>query len=727
MHNERNRIQNERYSKSAELQKRIRYATNFYTVLGMMLVLVALVILGATIVTATTNAKAWESLNANMQRDNKISTPLRGNIYSDEDNPLAISVPRYDIRIDFKAGGFKDSLFLSNVDSLSHQLARVFHDRNASDYKHWLMKGYNQKSRSWRVVAREISHLEYLEVQKMAYLNIPNRNASGMVASSILRRVMPYGSLAQRTIGNLKRDADPDGITHGSSGLEMAFDSVLVGKPGLDRMIFIPPQWIRDPITLPINGMNIYTTLNVDIQDIAERSLRETLSSVNADWGCAVVMEVKTGAIKAIANLDHVGNGRYQEWTNHALADLLEPGSTFKAISMLTALNAGFVDPNDTIDVGNGLYHFARGLTIRDHNAHKGGYGRISAAQSIWYSSNVGVAKVILKGFGGQDQKFLDALNRMNVFDQIKLEIPGTTKPNIKQDVSKWSNSTMPWVSFGYEVQMPPIYTLRFYNAVANGGKMMEPYLVRSVASGKKIFYKNGPKVINNGIASKRAIEQLKEMLRGVVTDGTGKAMDSPHVQIAGKTGTAQLMGGGAYGSGGHNVTFCGYFPAEKPLYSCIVVVSRPKGVYPSGAIPGKVLRDIAEQTVAHINEVHIKDVQPDSLATFDMVIASGMNSSVRKAIELTHVKRKNSRSSDSQPWLVYQNVNDSVVALSPYTPSSEIMPNMKDMSAMDAVFMGEQLGLKVVLSGRGALVQHQSIPVGQKIQKGRTLLLTLR
>lgn len=720
-----NKIQNERRSKSAELQKRIKHAANFYTVIGMFLVLVAFVILGATFITATTNAKAWKDLNANMQRDNKVSTPLRGNIYSDEDNLLAISVPRYNIRIDFKAGGFKDSLFISSVDSLSHHLARLFHDRDAKRYRDWLMKGYKQKSRSWKIISREISHLEYLEVKRMPYLSLPNRNASGLTVSKVLRRVMPYGSLAQRTIGNLKKDPDPDGMTHGSSGLEMAFDSVLVGKPGLDRMIFIPPQWIRDPIRQPINGMNIYTTLNVDIQDIAERSLRETLMNVNADWGCAVVMEVKTGAIKAIANLDHIGDGKYAEWTNHALADLLEPGSTFKSISMLTALDAGYIDPNDTIDVGNGLYTYARGLTIRDHNAHKGGYGRISVAQTIWYSSNVGVAKVILRGFEGHDQKFLDALNKMNVFDQIHLEIPGTTKPNIKQDVSKWSRSTMPWVSFGYEVQMPPIYTLRFYNAVANGGKMMEPYLVRSVSSEKKTFYENGPKVINKKIASSRALDQLKEMLRGVVTDGTGKEMDSPYVKIAGKTGTAQLMGGGAYGSGGHNVTFCGYFPADKPLYSCIVVVSRPKGVYPSGSIPGRVLRDIAEQTVAHTNEISIDQVEPDSLAVFDMAIASGMSESVKKATEM--VRLKHQKISRDEPWVTYQHVNDSVTALKSLAPEKDVMPSMKEMSVMDAVFLGEQLGLKVILHGKGGYVHHQSIPEGHKIKRGNTLLLSLK
>lgn len=713
-----------RYSRSEKLQKRIRHAANAYTLIGLLLVLAALSILVATIITATTNAKAWESLNANMQRENKVSLPLRGNIYSDEDTPLAISVPRYDIRIDFQAGGFNDSLFLASVDSLSHQLARLFHDRNASGYKAWLMKGHKLRSRSWLVVSREISHLEYQELQKMAYLNIPNRNVSGMTPRSVLRRIMPYGSLARRTIGNLERDPDASGIAHGSSGLEMAFDSVLIGRPGLDRLIFIPPQWIRDPITPPVDGMDIYTTLNVDIQDIAERSLRDALTEVNADWGCAVVMEVATGAIKAIANLDHIGDGLYGERTNHALADLLEPGSTFKAISMLTVLDAGGISPGDTIDVGNGLYHYARGLTIRDHNAHRGGYGRISAAQTIWYSSNVGVAKAVLKTFGGQEQKFLDALNGMNVFDQIKLEIPGTTKPNIKQDVSKWTGSTMPWVSFGYEVQMPPIYTLRFYNAVANGGKMMEPYLVRSVRGEGKPFYENGPKVINKSIASGRALSQLQEMLRGVVTDGTGTAMDSPYVKIAGKTGTAQLMGGGAYGSGGHNVTFCGYFPAEKPLYSCIVVVSRPKGVYPSGAIPGRVLMEIAEQTVAHTREIPLEEMTPDSLATFDMPMASGMQGSVHKAGQITG--KKAGKKGQDEPWLIYKALNDSVSVLEPFTPTADVMPDMRSMATMDAVFMGQQMGLKVELAGRGARVVRQSIPAGRKIQKGTTLLLTL-
>lgn len=711
----------------AERDRRVKDSYTKYFILGLFLSLLCILIFGKTAWTATVDAAAWKSLNANMRKGNQPTLPRRGNIFSDENTPLAISVPRYETRIDFKAGGFDPEYFKANVDSLAYHLSGYFKDKSASGYKAHLMRGYERGSRSWRVVDREVSHTELVAMQRMPYLSQGNKNKTGFTTTRFVRRVMPYGSLAQRTIGSLKRDADSLGITHGNSGLELAFDSVLCGEPGLDRFIFVPKRWVPDPIKLPKNGMDVYTTINVDIQDITERALRETLTEVNADWGCAVVMEVKTGAIRAMANLDRLGEGRYGERTNHALADLLEPGSTFKGVTMLASLDRGGVQPNDTVDVGNGLYRVGRGLTIVDHNAHRGGYGRISYAEAIEKSSNIGVALAVKKTFGEEskanNRAFFDALNGMNIFDQIDLEIPGTTKPYINKNPEEWRPGAMPWISFGYQVQMPPIYTLRFYNAVANDGVMMEPYLVTSVRNEESVYYENGPKVKNKQIARKEAVHDLQAMLRGVVTNGTGKAMDSPFVQIAGKTGTTQISGVGGYAGYGHNVTFCGYFPAERPLYSCIVVVSRPRGVYPAGSIPGKVLREVAEQSVATMNSVPLSTLEPDSTAVFSQHMGGGVLSSVKRASHLTSCDLTGIVGDGD--WVCYS-PNDTVDMMRLKDPIVSRMPYLVGMACSDAVFLAEMLGLKVSIVGKGAYVRRQSIPSERKISEGNRVTLTL-
>ena len=712
-----------------EREERVRTSYMRYFLIGLVLSVLSVAVFLKTTWTATVDAAAWKGLNAHMHKGNQPSLPRRGNIYSDENTLLAISVPRYETRIDFRAAGFDADLFAHNVDSLAYRLSGYFKDKSAAAYRAHLMRGYERKSRSWRVVDKEVSHMELLAMQQMPYLSVGNKNKTGFTTTRYIRRVMPYGNLAQRTIGSLKRDADSLGITHGSSGLELAFDKVLCGEPGLDRFIFVPKRWVPDPIRLPKNGMDVYTTLNVDIQDITERALRKALTEVDADWGCAVVMEVKTGAIRAMANLDRVGEGSYVERTNHALADQLEPGSTFKGITMLASLDQGRIHPGDTVDVGNGLYRVGRGLVIKDHNAHKGGYGRISYAQAIEFSSNIGAAMAVRNTFGNESPKnnraFFDALNKMNIFDQIDLEIPGTTKPHINTNPEGWRPGAMTWISFGYQVQMPPIYTLRFYNAVANGGRMMEPYLVTSVHNDDEVAYENGPKVKNKQIACDRAIKELREMLRGVVTNGTGKAMNSPFVQIAGKTGTAKISGAGGYDAGyGHNVTFCGYFPADDPLYSCIVVVSRPRGVYPSGSIPGKVLREVAEQTVATTNTLHLSDYTPDSTAVFDQHVAGGVARSVRQGVHLT--KTTLPEVVGNGDWACYS-PNDTIAIMRMKDPVVNRMPYLVGMAASDAVFLAEMQGLKVNLVGKGGCVHSQSIPPDRKISEGNRVTLILR
>ena len=711
-----------------QVRSRAKKAYILYLIIGLFVTLLAVLILVRTIWTATVDAADWRALNANIKHENVTSQPVRGNIFSDTGSPLAVSVPRYKTRIDFRAGGFDKAFFMEKVDSLSSALSSYFGDKSASAYRSHLLRGLEKGSRSWNVISREVTHTELRAMQEMPYLKLKNKNKTGFTTERFIRRVMPYGSLARRTIGSLKSDPDSVGITHGNSGLELAFDKVLTGKQGLDRFIFVPRTWVRDPIILPENGMNVYTTINVDIQDITERALREELTRVNADWGTAVVMEVKTGAIKAIANLDRLSNGSYGERTNHALADLLEPGSTFKSISLLAALETGKIQPGDTVDVGNGLYHYGRGLTIVDHNAHKGGYGKITVTQVLANSSNVGTALEVMRAFGkpgpSNNRAFFDALNRMNVFDPIKLEIPGTARPYINRHPEEWQNGAMPWISFGYQVQMPPIYTLRFYNAVANGGKMMEPYLVTKVSNGEEVYYENGPKVVNDKIASDDALEKIQGMIRSVVTDGTGKAMNSPFVLIAGKTGTAQILGPGGYQGNGHNVTFCGYFPSDNPIYSCIVVVSHPRGVYPSGSIPGAVLRAVAEQSVATSDEVLLTQIKPDSLATFDQRIGGGLLTNVQKAERLAGLKVRDIKGDGD--WVTYAR-RDTVSEMRLTDPATTRMPNLVGMTVSDAVFLSEMLGLKVTVAGKGSCVARQTIPPDRTVKEGNSVTLVLK
>ena len=717
-----------RRQETEEIRQRAKKAYILYLIIGLFVTLLAVLIFVRTVWTATVDASDWRALNANIKHENVTSQPVRGNIFSDSGSPLAVSVPRYKTRIDFRAGGFDREFFMEKVDSLSAALSAYFGDKSASAYRSHLIRGLEKGSRSWNVISREVTHTELRAMQEMPYLKLKNKNKTGFTTERFIRRVMPYGSLARRTIGSLKSDPDSVGITHGNSGLELAFDEVLCGKQGLDRFIFVPRMWVRDPVILPENGMNVYTTINVDIQDITERALREELMRVNADWGTAVVMEVKTGAIKAIANLDRLGEGRYGERTNHALADLLEPGSTFKSISLLAALETGKIQPGDTVDVGNGLYHYGRGLTIVDHNAHKGGYGKITVTQVLANSSNVGTALEVMRAFGkpgpSNNRAFFDALNRMNVFDPIKLEIPGTARPYINRHPEEWQNGAMPWISFGYQVQMPPIYTLRFYNAVANGGKMMEPYLVTEVSNDEEVFYENGPKVVNEQIASDEALRKIQGMIRSVVTHGTGKAMDSPFVLIAGKTGTAQILGPGGYEGNGHNVTFCGYFPSDNPIYSCIVVVSHPRGVYPSGSIPGAVLRAVAEQSVATSDEVLLEQLKPDSLATFDQKEGGGLLANVEKARRLAGLKDREIKGEGD--WVTYVR-RDSVTEMRLVDPATTRMPDLVGMTVSDAVFLSEMLGLNVTVAGKGSYVARQTIPPQRTVKEGNQVTLVLK
>lgn len=710
-------------------ERRINRGWTAYFLIGVFFTILGIVALFRFIGTATVDADKWKNIAKHQFPGPRPSSPVRGNIYSEDGTPLAISVPRYDARIDFRAGGFtaergkSDSIFLADVDSFAICLSQVLGERSVAAYKKTLMNGYNQKNRATRLINREITHLELDAIKQSRYLRGRGANTTGFYTVQYIRRIRPYGNLASRTVGGLMTDPDSLGITHGNSGLELRFDSLLCGRPGLDRLVRVPPRFERVPIIPAVDGMDVYTTIDVAIQDIVEQALKKEVMGSDARWGTAIVMEVKTGAIRALSNLDRGTGGYYHESTNHALADLIEPGSTFKVISMAAALESGRISPEDTVDVGNGIYHYARGLVIRDWDALRGKSSKLTRYEVIYNSSNVGTALSVLQAYGqGRKQEYLDQLNKMNVFDQIDFEIPGTAKPNFKQDISRWSNSTMPWSSYGYEVQMPPIYTLRFYNAIANDGVMMEPYIVSEVSPAHgKAAYKRKPQVVNKKILSDETLRIVKKMLRGVVLEGTGKSLNSPYIAIAGKTGTAKIWENGGYGARA-NVTFCAYFPADDPKYTCIVTVGRPN--VNSSGIPGRVVKEIAEKIVAKDERVPLKEIEPDSTATFGLRVAAGKRQEIRQALKITGASA--SVMDKKSEWLKSEG-GDSPSVLVSTLPQSGVMPDLVGMSAMDAVYITEWLGLKVVLQGKGAVVSSQSQRPDSRITRGQEITLILR
>lgn len=426
--------------------------------------------------------------------------------------------------------------------------------------------------------------------------------------------------------------------------------------------------------------------------------------------------------------MGRIREGAYAETKNHAVADEIEPGSTFKVASMMVALEDGVCQPSDTVDVGKGIYMY-KGARMTDHNMNKGGYGRISAEQAIWYSSNIGVAKIILKGYEKNPTKYVEGLYKLGLTIPLNLEIPGAGRAKIRMPNDTtlyWSKTTLPWMSFGYETQIPPIYTLTFFNAIANGGKMVRPMFTKEIMHNGKTVQSFSTEVLKSSICSDNTLAIIKDMLLGVVEQGTGKAVHSDIIRIAGKTGTAQIASGGVYRTSGHQVAFCGYFPADEPKYSCIVVIRRPRIGYPSGGtMSGGVVKAIAEKVYASHMSFDVRDMERDSLA---VMLPAAKNGNL-DALENVLGKLDVSANTDSleTKWVTSKREEgDEELHLRDLTIREGLVPNVIGMGAKDAVYLLESAGLRVVLDGMGR-VSSQSMGPGTRIAKGQSIRLTLK
>lgn len=609
---------------------------------------------------------------------NHIVKPRRGNIYSEGGSLLATSVTKYNVSIDPSV--ISDKVFDENIDGLSDSIYRVFGAKTKYYYAD-LIANAKKKGKRYLRLKKNLSFDDYRRLKNFPILN-KGRFKGGLIVEEVMVREHPFGKVAERTIGYEK--------DFGSVGLEGAYSKYLSGSNG--RVLSVKLQkglWkpLSDSNEIePEDGADIYSTIDVHIQDVAHYALLRQLEKYDADHGTVVVMEVKTGKIKGIVNLGRTDNGKYFEKVNYAVYESAEPGSTFKLPALIAALEDGVVDTSKVIDTGRGSYKIYN-KTIKD--AHRGGFGKISIKRVFEESSNIGMAKIINTNYKNNPKKFLRRLYTMRLDKKTGVNIKGEGEPIIPNpSIDGWSGLSLAWMAHGYGVHMTPLQILTFYNAIANDGVEVKPYFVSRVKDDKGEIYSVSTKILNPRICSEENVKIAQDLLKGVVENGTGQALKMESLKIAGKTGTTQLN----YWEGKDNVSysssFVGYFPAGKPKYSMIVVVNKPDKLmgYYGSQVAAPIFKEIAVKIYRGGPELKHSHV-------------SLTDKSLLRQIEVQKTTRKTRKG---------------------------LMPNVKGMPAMDALSVLENIGLKVRLYGYGK-VKEQSIKSGERVKYNDYVNLMLK
>ncbi|MEI6555101.1 MAG: penicillin-binding protein [Paludibacter sp.] len=671
----------------------------------------------------------WMTLAAKSVKSNISVKPNRGNIYACDGRLMASSIPTYYVYMDLRVPALHEndgSLFKSNIDSLSIYLSSFFRDKTPTDYKKLLTSAYQSGVGEFQLSQKKISYSQLKQLKTLPLFRL-GRNKSGLITKDFFRRVRPFGSLAQRTVGDIFADETKGG----KNGIELSFNTSLKGTPGVSVRQKVANNYMETIQVEPIDGMDVNTTIDIDIQDIAEKALVDGVKQFDAAVGYAILMEVHSGEVKAIVNMQKNKDGSYTENRNGAVSDMTEPGSTFKVASVMAALDEGKVKMSDTIETYNG--HFMYGnRTMTDHNANRGGFHRISLAQAIYGSSNIGVSRAIVKAYGHNPAAFVDKLYAMKLNEPLKLEIPGTANPFIRHPNDKsheWSVTTLPWMSVGYETQIPPIYTLTFYNAIANNGKMIRPFFVKSISKNGQIAKEFTAEVINPAICKPTTLNEMRAALLGVVEDkmGTGKPVFSKYVRIAGKSGTAQMWDKSG-NTGKHQVAFCGFFPYENPMYSCVVIMREPGIGHASGGhMSGLVFKNIAERVMALNSNRKPSKVETDSIVPKEILpLLPQSKIGYFKAIQTVATEMNLPLTvNNSTDWVKTSTKNQRIEVQSVHI-SNRIIPDLCGMGAKDAVYILENMGLNVQVQGRGK-VYSQNIKPGTQAKKGTSVLINLQ
>ena len=674
-----------------------------YSFIILVMVLVGLAIVFKAGIIMFAERQYWKDVADRFVKENVTVRPNRGNIISSDGQLMASSLPEYKIYMDFKAGGeLKDSLLMLYLDSICDGLHQIFPDKSKAEFKAHIKKGRAKGSRHYLLYPKRISYIQYKEALRLPVFDM-GKYRGGFHEEAFNQRKKPFGSLAMRTLGDMYSD-----VTLGAkNGLELQYDSILKGREGITHRQKVRNQYLNIVDIPPVDGCDIITTIDVGMQDIAEKALIDQLKEINASVGVAILMEVKTGEVKAIVNMTKGSDGVYREVKNNAVSDMMEPGSTFKTASIMVALEDGYITPDQLVDTKNGVY-MMHGSPMKDHNWHRGGYGVIDITKVLMVSSNIGVSRVIDENYHNQPEKYVEGLYKLGIATPLNLDIPGAAKkPNIRKPTKQnWSKTALAWMSIGYETQVPPMNTLAFYNAIANNGVMVKPKFVKSIVKDGQVIEEIPTEVLNPAIASPKTIEQIQTILEKVVSEGLGKRAGSKQFKVSGKTGTAQV----SQGKGGYKterkylVSFCGYFPSDAPKYSCIVAIQKPGLPASGGQMAGSVFSEIAERVFAKHLAQDLKEAK-DSTAILTPDVKKGNLADANYILDKIEAKPINLGEEKKQ--------------------DPKRVPNVVGMGAKDAVYLLESAGLKVQLSGIGK-VKSQSIPAGNTLQKGKTIQLRL-
>ena len=692
-------------------------ATRRYAVIFAGMLMAGIYILGKALYTMLPpESDYWKAVGQNTRQGTIPAS--RGSILSCDRQVLSGTMPKYVLCLDFdvhdpdssieaKTRAFRDSAFRVDLDSIADGLARIFPDYTSQWFRQHLLKGKKIGRFSYPVCPKKATYVQYKACKELPFFR-ESMYRSGFHADEILSRLKPYDELAGRTIGELYTDSG----SRPKCGLELSFDSILRGKPGSKHTVVVRNRRVSVVDSPAENGHDLLTTIDINIQDFADRALRNKLreEGVQGEVGVAIVMEVKTGDVKAIVNLTRGNDGKYYEMKNNAVSDLWEPGSTFKTASIMVALEDGKIDLGKTVDCTPGIINM-HGRKMKDHNWRKGGYkSPLSVADILGKSSNIGVSKIIDEAYGSNPAAFVDGLYREGVGIPLNLPFVGAGEPRVPHPNDKgryWSKPDLAWMSIGYVTMLPPISTLTFYNAIANGGKMVKPRFVTAELKDGMVVREFPTEVIKDRICSPSTLRDIQFCLEHVVSGGLGKMAGNggKHFKVSGKTGTAMFSENGRYGGRKHMVSFCGYFPSDNPKYSCIVCI-RHQQPYPSGGGQcGPVFREISEYIMSR-DSMRSAALAADTNSVFVPEATRGSRQRAEAIVEGMGLRKTQIKMAPAD------------------TVSAGKVPDVCGMGVKDAVYVLQKRGMRVRINGRGEIVR-QDIAPGTQAVKGRTITLT--
>ena len=641
----------------------------------------------------------------------------RGNILADDGSLLAISMPLYKIHLDLSV--ISKVLFDRHIVEISEGLSALFADKSAAEYERFLRLAKKSKKNKYVLLKLKVTHNELKVLQSLPVFNL-GQNVGGLIAVQRPHREVPFGLLAQRTVGVL-RDINPVGI-------EVAFNQVLSGVDGqhLKRKIaqgaWVPQE--SEGNSLPKAGRDILTTINIDMQDVAEKSLEQTLIKENADWGCVIMMEVKTGEVKVIANLRKDTSDRVSEYFNYAIAQHDAPGSTFKLASIIAGLEDGKFTVNDSVNLQKGrTKYYDRVMRDSPHN-----FKNVTIKKAFIISSNVGISKIINDNYKKNPTEYTDRIYKMGLSTPLNLELP-FPDDGLRMPIPHkrgWSGVTLPWMSTGYEMALTPLHILTFYNAIANDGKMMNPIFTKAIMTGGNIIEEKSPVVVNPSICSESTIKEILPLLVGVVEEGTATNIRTDKYKIAGKTGTTVLNYAGRKEDEEkkYQASFAGFFPADNPKYSCIAVINNPKnGQVYGGKVAAPIFKELADKVYALDMEIHNPIITANTFKDLPKV-KQGKTFDANQILTELSISTQNTESE----WMVSQ-TSKLEVKLMVRKIEEDLqrgrMPNLKGMNLKDAVYLLETYGLNVSVEGSGSVIS-QSIKKGLNFKKGNLIELVL-